>query len=112
MMSSEGLSVRYSSPRASVAASGSNVYVSWWDNRTAGNNEIFLARSTDNGQTFGDAINLSNSTGGSADNQITAKDNDVYVVWWDHKTGNWEVLFARSTDNGATFGYNKHKQFS
>src|ERR671931_229099 len=103
VMSSEGRSLVYSSPRASIAASGSNVYVSWWDNRTAGNNEIFLARSTDNGQTFGDAINLSNSTGGSADNQITAKDNNVYVAWWDNKTGNWEVYSRSSTDGGETF---------
>jgi hypothetical protein len=103
LMSSEGRSVIYSSPRASIAASGSNVYVSWWDNRTAGNNEIFLARSTDNGQTFGKAVNLSNSTGGSADNQMTAKDNDVHVVWWDNKTGNWEVYSRTSTDGGETF---------
>jgi hypothetical protein len=26
------------------------------------------------------------------------------VTWWDNKTGNWEVFFARSTDNGETFG--------
>ena len=104
LMSPEGaLSVRYSSPRASIAASGNNVYVSWWDNRTVGNNEIFLARSTDNGQTFSDAINLSNSSGGSADNQITAQGNNVYVAWWDNKTGNWEVYSRSSKDGGETF---------
>jgi hypothetical protein len=104
VMSSEGPSARYSSPRASIAASGDNVYVSWWDNRTAGNNEIFFARSTDNGQTFGEVINLSNSTGGSADNQITAENNNVYVAWWDNKTGNWEVYSRTSMDGGETFG--------
>jgi hypothetical protein len=104
LTSSEGvLSVRYSSPRASIAASDSNVYVSWWDNRTTGNNEIFFARSTDNGQTFSEAVNLSNSSGGSADNQIAAQDNNVYVAWWDNKTGNWEVYSRASTDGGETF---------
>jgi len=103
MSSQEALSGRYSSPRASIAASESNVYVSWWDNRTTGNNEIFFARSTDNGQTFSDAVNLSNSPGGSADNQITAQDNNVYVVWWDNRTGNWEVYSRSSTDDGETF---------
>ena len=104
MSSEEVLSARtYSSPRASIAASDSNVYVSWWDNRTAGNNEIFFARSTDNGQTFDEAVNLSNSTGASADNQITAQDNNVYVAWWDNKTGNWEVYSRTSTDGGETF---------
>lgn len=103
MSSEEVLSARYSSPRASIAASESNVYVSWWDNRTTGNNEIFFARSTDNGQTFSEAVNLSNSPGGSADNQITAQDNNVYVAWWDNRTGNWEVFSRSSTDGGETF---------
>jgi hypothetical protein len=103
MSSEEALSARYSSPRASIAASDSNVYVSWWDNRTTGNNEIFFTRSTDNGQTFGEAINLSNSPGASADNQITAQGNNVYVVWWDNRTGNWEVFSRSSTDVGETF---------
>jgi hypothetical protein len=104
LSSEEALSARYSSPRASIAASDSNVYVSWWDNRTTGNNEIFFARSTDNGQTFGEAINLSNSPGASADNQITAQDNNVYVVWWDNRTGTWEVYSRTSADGGETFG--------
>src|SRR5919202_4303791 len=39
----------------------------------------------------------------SVDTALAASRNNEYVVWWDNKTGNWEVLFARSTDNGATF---------
>ena len=35
---------------------------------------------------------------------IAASGDNVYVTWWDNKTGNWEVFFARSTDNGETFG--------
>lgn len=35
-----------------VAAFGDNVYVTSWDKKT-GNWEVFLARSTDNGETFG-----------------------------------------------------------
>ncbi|MDQ3968662.1 MAG: glycoside hydrolase [Thermoproteota archaeon] len=101
--SEEVRAIVYSSQRASIAASDSNVYVSWWDNRTTGNNEIFFARSTDNGQTFDEAINLSNSPGGSADNQVTAQDNNVYVVWWDNRTGTWEVFSRSSTDGGETF---------
>jgi hypothetical protein len=27
----------------------------------------------------------------------------VYIVSWDKKSGNWEILFARSTDVGKTF---------
>jgi hypothetical protein len=31
-------------------------------------------------------------------------DNNVYVVWWTNKSGNWEVMFRSSNDGGATFG--------
>jgi hypothetical protein len=30
--------------------------------------------------------------------------NNVYVVWWTNKSGNWEVMFRASNDGGATFG--------
>jgi hypothetical protein len=34
---------------------------------------------------------------------IAGSGNYVYVTWWDNKTENWEVFFARSIDNGRTF---------
>jgi hypothetical protein len=43
---------------ASIAASGSNVYVSWWE-RNATSNEPVLRVSNDNGKTFGEKIMLS-----------------------------------------------------
>ena len=30
--------------------------------------------------------------------------NNVYLTWWDNKTGSWEVFSKASTDNGKTFG--------
>ena len=36
---------------APIAASGDNVYVTWWDNKI-GNWEIYFRASTDNGATF------------------------------------------------------------
>jgi hypothetical protein len=88
---------------APIAASGDNVYVTWWDNKT-GNWEVFFARSTDNGETFDDTINLSNAMGRSEDSNIAASGDNVYVTWWDNKTGTREVYFRASTDNGETFG--------
>jgi hypothetical protein len=93
----------YSGPRASIAISGNNsIYLTWWDNKT-GNNEVFFAGSTDGGKTFGEPINLSNAKGASADSQIAAAQNSVYVTWWDNKTGNWDVFSRASTDGGKTF---------
>ena len=37
------------------------------------------------------------------DTNIALSDNNAYTTWWDNKTGNWEVLFTRSTDGGKTF---------
>jgi hypothetical protein len=92
----------YSGPRASMALSGNNIYLTWWDNKT-GNNEVYFAGSTDSGKTFGEPINLSNAKGASADSQIAAAQDSVYVTWWDNKTGSWEVFSRASTDNGKTF---------
>jgi hypothetical protein len=88
---------------APIAASGDYVYVTWWDNKT-GNWEVFFARSTDNGETFDNIINLSNAMGRSDDSNIAASGDNVYVTWWDNKTGTREVYFRASTDNGETFG--------
>jgi hypothetical protein len=93
----------YSGPRASIALSGDNsIYITWWDNKT-GNNEVFFAASNDSGKTFGKSINLSSAKGGSADSQVAAQGNHVYVSWWDNKTGNWEVFSRASADSGVTF---------
>jgi hypothetical protein len=95
---------QYSGPRASIAISGNNsVYLTWWDNKT-GNNEVYFAASNDGGKSFGTTINLSNAKGGSADSQVAAQGNNVYVTWWDNKTGNWQVFSKASADNGKTFG--------
>lgn len=92
----------YSGPRASIAVSGNNVYLTWWDNKT-GNNEVFFAASNDNGKNFDKSINLSNAKGASADSQIAAQGNNVYVTWWDNKTDDWQVFSRASADGGKTF---------
>jgi hypothetical protein len=46
---------------AEISASGSNVYVTWWTNKTGVLMPVFRA-SNDNGDTFAKAITL-NSTG-------------------------------------------------
>jgi hypothetical protein len=88
---------------APIAVFEDNVYVTWWDNKT-GNWEVFFARSTDNGETFDNTINLSNAMGRSEDASIAASGENVYVTWWDNKTGTREVFFRASTDAGETFG--------
>jgi hypothetical protein len=35
---------------------------------------------------------------------IAVSENNAYVLWWENKTGNWEIFFRASSDNGKTFG--------
>jgi hypothetical protein len=88
-----------------IATSDNNVYVSWPSNKT-GNSEIMFKASTDNGKTFGEKINLSNSTGTeSVDQEIAAAGNNVYISWWEvQQSGTREPVFIASNDNGKTFG--------
>jgi hypothetical protein len=91
---------------APAAISGENVYVVWPTNNTANNNEEIMFRaSTDGGITFGDKINLSNTT--NADSTRAEIDSDadsVVITWWEtNQIG--DIPVARiSTDAGQTFG--------
>ena len=40
---------------APIAASGDNVYVTWWDNKT-GTRDVFFRASTDTGEIFGNTL--------------------------------------------------------
>ncbi len=89
----------------SVSHSGNNVYVIWTDTST-GPYDIFFKKSTDNGDTFGNVINLSNnnSTTNVQYAEIVSSGNNVYVIWTDTSTGGTSnVIFSKSTDNGVTF---------
>jgi hypothetical protein len=88
-----------------VAAYDEKVHVAWIDD-SLGNNEILLARSIDNGSTFGEAINLSNTANTNSRNlELSAFDNNVYAVWLDEdEQGNGIILFKASNDGGETFG--------
>ena len=52
--------------RAPIATSGDNAYITWWSNKT-GNMKVMFRASTDNGVTFGDKMNLSNTTAADSD---------------------------------------------
>jgi hypothetical protein len=93
---------------APVFVSDDNVYVAWWSNKT-GNDEVLFRASNDGGLTFGDKINLSNTTDiESVDAEIAADGENVYVTWWErnenvHPHTNEPVLRI-SNDAGQTFG--------
>jgi hypothetical protein len=90
---------------APVAISGNNAYVVWWTNDTTGNNEVIFRASTDGGQTFGDKINLSNTTNANSTRaEIDSGANSVVVTWWETNQTDDTPVMRLSSDNGATFG--------
>jgi hypothetical protein len=96
-------------PKAPMAVSspdGNNVYIVWWTNKSE-NWEVMFRASNDGGQTFGDKINLSNSTDTESQNaEIVAAGENVYVSWWETspETGSSESVLRVSRDAGQTFG--------
>ena len=89
-----------------VAINGNNVYIVWADN-TSLNRDVYLISSTDGGQTFGEAINLSNNGADSYNQEISVSGNNVYVVWQDsqkNSQGNSTISFISSNDGGSSFG--------
>jgi hypothetical protein len=91
-----------SQPRLTVSENGI-LYVVWRDN-SLGNQETFFAKSTNNGDSFDSTINLSRSPGDSNSPQIAASGSNVYVLWLDSTTGDYDIFFTKSTNNGDSFG--------
>ena len=101
-------SVRITEPKAPMVASGDNLYIVWWTNKS-GNWEVMFRASNDAGETIGDKINLSNSIDADSQNaEMVAQDDNVYVSWWETSTNpankTSESVLRISNDNGATFG--------
>jgi hypothetical protein len=92
--------------KAPVAISGDSIYIAWWTNNTANNNEEIMFRaSTDGGATFGDKINLSNTTdAGSTRAEIAGEGDNVIVSWWETNQTSDTPVARISTDSGQTFG--------
>ena len=89
---------------APVLITGDNIYVAWWTNQS-GNEEVMFRASNDKGQTFGDKINLSNTTDADSTRvEIDSDTNSVVVTWWEtNKTSDTPVMKV-SNDFGKTFG--------
>lgn len=89
---------------APVAISGDNIYVTWWTNET-GNDEVVFRASTDGGTSFGDKINLSNTTDAESTRvEIDSDADSVVVTWWETNSTNDTPVMRVSDDNGETFG--------
>jgi hypothetical protein len=89
-----------------IVRAGSEVHVAWSDARN-GAYDIYVATSTDQGQTFGAPVRVDSDAPGSAFSafpQIVADgDGAVLVVWEDARAGLSDIYAAASTNSGASF---------
>ncbi|MEP6576958.1 MAG: hypothetical protein ABJB85_11065 [Nitrososphaerota archaeon] len=91
-----------------VASSGDNVCVVWEQSvrgPNAKNYDIFFMVSNNGGINFSDPVNLSNNKGFSEHPQISATENNVYILWVDNSNGTRQILFRKSVDRGENFDH-------
>ena len=103
----EGSKAKRNFQAAPIAISGENVYIAWFSDKNMPNNnsEVFFRDSNNGAATFGDKINLSNTTtADSTDAEIAADGDEVIVTWWERNQTSNEPVFRASVDNGLTFG--------
>jgi len=71
------------------------VNVMWLDDAggKSGERNIFFSQSTDNGASFGNAINISNTQGSSLLSQMAMSGNNLYLTWAEFNSGSYAILF-------------------
>ncbi|HXV88233.1 MAG TPA: sialidase family protein [Nitrososphaeraceae archaeon] len=101
------------SERPQIAVSKNGIFIVWTDTVNSNNKEIIFTKSEDNGKTFSKAINLSNNSLNSHNQEISAFNENVYVVWQEadenniYESSNSNIKFSSSVDSGNTFKNSK-----
>lgn len=91
-----------------IAAQGPTLYLAWEDRRD-GRYQIYLAKSTNRGQSWSAGTLVSPSVYPSANQErpgiAIGPDGAIYVVWHENRAGglNINLYLARSDDGGVTF---------
>ena len=91
---------------ARISSSGNHVYCVWHDYRSpTGSVDIYFNYSSDNGQTWQSDQHIDASAADSSMYPAVASTgNFVYAAWQDNRSGNEDIYFNRSTNNGLTWG--------
>jgi hypothetical protein len=86
-----------------IAAAGNHVYIVYYRN-TPGNSEIFMVKSENGGQSFGNEMQITNSIKLAQVPQITAS-GDTVVVAYEDRDENWDyqIFLTYSTDAGTNW---------
>lgn len=91
------------SPSIGIGESGT-IHVVWETN-----NDIYYSRSTDGGLTFGPPIRVNDDVGDTSQAQASLAvetGGRIHVVWEDMRSGDADIYYSQSIDDGLTFGAN------
>jgi hypothetical protein len=93
-----------------IALNGNTVHVVWADERD-GNREIYYKRSTDKGLTWGTDNRFTNNPASSWRPSVSVNGTTVHLAWCDEISGNFEIYYKRSTDDGINWSENTRLTF-
>lgn len=86
-----------------IRAVGDNVFVVF-SAEINKNREAYITISRDKGKTFEEPVNISNNPGKSQLPQLYSDNSNLFVLWEDDSSGNFDVLLRQSIDSGRSFG--------
>lgn len=75
-----------------------------WGDTLGGGRRVLFARSTDQGDTFTEPLNISRSSGEAFEPEIAVDAaGSINIAWEDSGPGSNSIMFSRSTDKGKSF---------
>ncbi len=99
-----------SSQMALRIGSDDTIYLLWnstVDRTNFAPERIFFARSTDDGNSYSERVNISDAPQGVEHCfpaiAVGQRAGDVRIGWMDKRTGRWNLFFRQSTDGGENF---------
>ncbi|MGB0383472.1 MAG: exo-alpha-sialidase, partial [Ardenticatenaceae bacterium] len=97
-------------PSLGVDSLGNSIVVAWQDQRDGGIDDIYFARSTDSGMTWGTNVKVNDDNTSKVQHNpsiaINPDGTTIYLAWEDERNNNRDIYFASSTDGGSTWGAN------
>jgi len=93
----------YDAFNPSVAASGSDVYVVWNDDRD-GYLDIYCRKSSSNGITWDPEKRLTYDQASSVWPSVAVSGSSAHIAWGDYRDGNFEIYYKGSVDGGSHWG--------
>lgn len=91
-----------------IASNGKNVYIVWQDDDAPSNFDIFYKKSSNDGNSFGSVVNLSQDEAGSSNPRVAAEGNNVYVAWDNNTPSKTDISFKKSSNGGNSFEKSKN----